>query len=238
MFRETKARSVAKTVSWRFWATATTVVLVLIFVGKPGIALAVGGTEVIVKLIVYYFHERAWNKIKFGRKEIKPAVIWLTGLPKSGKSEIGDAIAESLKNKGLKVEHLDGHAVRHLFPETGFSKNEVNEHIKRVGYLASKLEKQGVFVVASFVSPFRDSREFVKKNCENFVEVHVSTPLEVCEQRDTSGLYLKARNGEIKNLPGIDVEYEIPQNGALVVDTGKLSVSEAANFVLERVRGY
>ena len=76
------------------------------------------------------------------------------------------------------MEHLDGHTIRHLFPETGFTREDVNEHIKRVGYLAKKLEEQGVFVVASFVSPFRESRDFVRSITTNFHEVHISTPLE------------------------------------------------------------
>lgn len=210
MYKETHARSVVKTISWRALATLTTISLVYIFIGDVSIALSVGGIEVILKMLVYFLHERAWDRIKFGKKEIKPAVIWLTGLVRSGKSDLAKQVVEQLRKKSFKVEHLDGHNIRHLFPETGYTRHEVNEHIKRVGFLASKLEEQGVFVVASFVSPYKESRDFVRNLCQNFLEVHVSTPVEVCEQRDTTGIYEKARRGEIKNFPGVDVEYEAP----------------------------
>jgi adenylylsulfate kinase len=112
-------------------------------------------------------------------------------------------------------------------------------HIKRVGYLAKKLEEQGVFVVASFLSPFRESREFVKKICGNFHEIHISTPLNICIQRDDSGVYEKAKEGKIKNLPGIDIEYELPTNGAMqfnLVDTMPADVAKRIfNEVLKSV---
>ena len=92
MFKETKIRSILKSISWRFWASVTTVTLVLIFVGKPAVAFTIGGFEVVIKMIIYFLHERIWDKIKFGRKEIQPRVIWLTGLARSGKSEIAKAL--------------------------------------------------------------------------------------------------------------------------------------------------
>jgi len=222
MYKETKARSIVKTISWRVLATLTTIVLVYIFIGDVSIALSVGAIEVFLKMLVYFLHERLWDKIKFGKKEIKPAVIWLTGLAKSGKKDIAKELIKLLKNKGYKVEYLDGHTIRDLMPEIGHTRDEVNMHIKRVGYLAKKLEDQGVFVVASFLSPFRESREFVKDICSNFHEVHISTPLDICIQRDDSGVYKKAKEGKIKNLPGIDIEYEVPVNGTMqfnLVDT-------------------
>jgi len=95
------------------------------------------------------------------------------------------------------VELLDGDEIRSVFPSTGFSHAERDAHIRRVGFLASRLERHGVTVVASLVSPYRESRQFVRSVCRRFVEVHVSTPLEECERRDPKGLYRKARAGEI-----------------------------------------
>ena len=235
MYKESHLRSILKTISWRFWATLTTVSLVLVFVGRLDLALKVGGFEVVLKLLIYFLHERAWDKIKFGKKEIKPTVIWLTGLARSGKSAIANSLVEKLKEKGFRADHLDGHTIRHLFPETGYTKSEVNEHIKRVGYLASKLEEQGIFVVASFLSPYKESREFVKSICKNYMEVYVSTPLEVCEERDTTGIFKKARNGEVQNFPGINAPYEIPANGVLNVDTSNVSVEEAADNIFDNI---
>jgi adenylylsulfate kinase len=149
VYKETKLRSVVKTVSWRFWATITTIALVFIFIGEVKVALSIGFFEVILKMMIYFVHERVWDKVKFGRHEIQPAVIWLTGLVRAGKSEIAEKLAEKLKQRGMKVEHLDGHTIRHLIKETGFAPQEVNSHIKEIGYLASKLENHGIFVVAS-----------------------------------------------------------------------------------------
>jgi len=238
MYKESKSRSVVKSISWRILATLTTITLVYIFIGDFTIAISVGGIEVFLKMVVYFLHERAWDKIKFGRHEIQPFVVWLTGLARSGKSAIGTELSEALRGKGLKVEHLDGHSVRNLFPQTGFTRNEVNRHIKRVGYLASKLENQGVFVVASFLSPYKESRKFVQDNCKNFIEVHISTPADVCEANDNKGIYKKAKNGEIINFPGINIEYEKPENPDLEIDTTNISNKDAATKIFNHLKKY
>ncbi len=235
MFHESNNRSILKTISWRFWATITTAALVLAFTGHLKIALVIGGIEVILKIVLYYLHERIWNKIPYGKREIMPSVIWFTGLSGAGKSTISEAVYERLKKKGLKVEHLDGDAVRSIFPATGFSKEERNRHIKRVGFLASMLEKNGVFVIASFISPYKESRDFVRNLCSNFREVYISTPLEICEQRDAKGLYAKARKGEITQFTGIDDPYEIPQNPEITVDTSNQSIHESVDYVLKKL---
>ena len=238
MFKESKFRSVIKSVSWRFCATLTTVTLVLIFTGEADIAFTVGGLEIILKMLIYFFHERGWDKIKWGKQEIQPCVVWITGLSGSGKTTIAREVVEKLREKGLKVDHLDGETVRNIFPETGFTRSEVNEHIKRVGYLASRLENNGIFVVASFLSPFKESREFVRGLCNNFVEIHLSTPIEICEKRDTKNLYSMARKGIIKNLPGIDVDYEESENTELLIDAGVLSVVDATDVVYDYLKRY
>lgn len=231
MFRESNGRSLAKTISWRFLATITTALLVYIFTGKLEIALAVGGIEVLLKLILYFFHERTWNKVSFGKREYQPKVIWLTGLSGSGKSTIALELYNKLKNKGLKVEYLDGDRVREIFPKTGFSKEERNRHIRRVGFLASMLEKNGIIVIAAFISPYEETRNFVRDLCNNYIEIHVSTPLEECKKRDIKGLYAKAEKGEIKNFTGIDDPYEKPVNPELRIDTTDLSVEETINRI-------
>jgi adenylylsulfate kinase len=170
------------------------------------------------------------------RQQVSPVVVWFTRLSGSGKSTISARVAPSCAGRGFRVEELDGDSIRHIFPNTGFTKTERDAHIRRVGYLASKLEQNGVFVVASFVSPYRESRDFVRGLCRNFVEVHVATPIEECERRDTKGLYAKARRGEIRNFTGIDDPYEPPLSPDLVVDTTRVSVDEAGGRVVELLR--
>jgi adenylylsulfate kinase len=160
-------------------------------------------------------------------------VFWFTGLSASGKTTLGNALSDTLKAKGNRVEHLDGDIVRKMFPGTGFSREERDRHIKRVGYLAAMLEKHEVTVVASFISPYREARKFVRSQCSNFIEVYVSTPLEECEKRDPKGLYRKARKGEIKQFTGISDPYEPPENAEIEIDTTNITVKEAVGRILK-----
>jgi len=134
MFKESHFRSAIKAFSWRFWATVTTMFLVYIFTGTIKIALAIGGLEVVLKMLIYFLHERAWDKIRFGKKEITPFVLWFTGLPSSGKTTLANVVYEKISSNGYRVQRLDGDKVRNIFPATGFSKEERNTHIQRVGF--------------------------------------------------------------------------------------------------------
>ena len=162
-------------------------------------------------------------------------VIWLTGLSGSGKSTLAKEISRGIGAQGLPVEHLDGDEVRELFPQTGFDRNSRNEHIRRIGYLASKLEKHGIFVVASFISPYQESRNFTRKLCQNFIEVYLNTPLEVCKSRDPKGLYQEAHTGKIENFTGVHDPYEPPLNPELTFDTSKVPVKQAVDQILQYV---
>jgi adenylylsulfate kinase len=232
MFRETHARSVAKALSWRILGTIATTLLVFLFTRRVVVSLAVGGFEFVSKIGLFWLHERIWDRLHYGKREVKPAVVWFTGLSGSGKSSVAQHVAETLRRRGYKVEYLDGDAVRQIFPATGFTRPERDAHIRRVGFLASKLEAHGVFVVASFVSPYQESRQFVRGLCRHFIEVHVSTPLEVCERRDAKGLYARARRGEIRNFTGLDDPYEPPPSPDVAIDTTDLPVAEAGARVL------
>jgi adenylylsulfate kinase len=161
-------------------------------------------------------------------------VLWFTGLSGSGKSTIAVRVHEELKRRGVEVEYIDGDALREVFPSTGFTRAEREEHLRRTGYMAARLAAHGVTVVASFVSPYRESRNFIRRQCRKFVEIYVATPLDECERRDVKGLYARARRGEIKNFTGIDDPYETPENPELTLDTRALSVEECVVRVLER----
>jgi adenylylsulfate kinase len=168
--------------------------------------------------------------------EDKAAVIWLTGLSGSGKSTIADRLADELERLGCRVEKLDGDAVREVFP-TGFSREERQQHVKRMGFMAGLLNRHGVFVIASFISPYRESRDFARSRAHRFFEVYVSTPLAECEKRDVKGLYARARRGDIKSFTGISDPYETPLCPEVTLDTTELSVEAAVNQVLETVLG-
>ena len=135
--------------------------------------------------------------------------------------------------KKEKVEWLDGDQVREVFPQTGFSKSARNDHLKRIGFLASRLQAHGVSVICSFVSPYQESRDFARKLSQKFIEVYVSTPLEICEKRDVKGHYAKARSGKIQNFTGVSGEFEVPKNTELVIDASKMTVEQATGKILE-----
>jgi adenylylsulfate kinase len=233
MFRESHSRSVLKALSWRIFGTIVTAALVYVFTRRLVVSLAVGAVEFFSKIGLFWLHERMWDRLSWGKKRVAPAVLWFTGLPGSGKSTVADWVADQLRHRGLSVERLDGDGVRRIFPETGFTRGERDAHLRRIGYLASKLEEHGVFVVASFVSPYVDSRQFVREQCSSFLEIYVSTPVEECERRDPKGLYARARRGEIENFTGVSDPYEAPPSPEVSFDTSQLSVAAAGAQVLK-----
>lgn len=236
MYSESHTRSIAKAFTWRILGTIATSLLVFAFTRKLAMSLAVGGLEFVSKIGLFWLHERAWDRVRVGRRGGQAAVVWFTGLSGSGKSTIAAKVLEELERRGMRVEHLDGDTIRDIFPQTGFTRADRDAHVRRVGFLASRLERHGVIVVASLISPYEESRRFVRGLCDNFIEVHVATPLEVCEQRDVKGLYARARSGDITGFTGIDDPYEPPQNPEVIIDTRELSVDEAAAVVLARLK--
>lgn len=139
-----------------------------------------------------------------------------------------------LKINGTKIEHLDGDKVReNLTHELGFSRKDRNENIKRVGFVADLLSRNGVAVIASFISPYSQQRKELNKNVHNYIEVFVNTPLEVCEQRDSKGLYKKARSGEIPFFTGISDPYEKPLNPHIKISTNQKTSEECSEEIIK-----
>lgn len=171
-----------------------------------------------------------------GRAEIKrqrPCMIWLTGLSGSGKSTLADALERRLFAAGRHTYLLDGDNLRHgLNRDLGFSAEDRCENIRRVGEVGALMVDAGLIAIAAFISPFRADRDLVRALLpQRFIEVHVSTPLNVCEERDPKGLYRKARAGELKQFTGIDSPFEAPLAAELTIDTSTLSVEEAVDRI-------
>jgi adenylylsulfate kinase len=162
--------------------------------------------------------------------------LWFTGLPCSGKSAVADRVAAALKDRGLRVERLDGDVVRQdLTRDLGFSKKDRDENIRRVTFVAKLLSRNGVAVLTSFISPYRELRDRARREVTNFVEVYTRCPVEVCMQRDVKGMYQKAIRGEIKEFTGISDPYEEPPNAELVIDTDKETIEESVGRVLAKI---
>lgn len=166
--------------------------------------------------------------------EHKGFTLWFTGLACSGKSVLADAVAEDLKKRGMKVERLDGDIVRKsLTRDLGFSDEDRRMNIERITFVAKLLTRNGVAVLASFISPFNDIRNYSRKEIETYILVYVKCPIEVCEQRDVKGMYAKARAGEIKQFTGIDSPFEEPNKADIIVDTNKQTVEESKGIILK-----
>jgi len=178
-------------------------------------------------------NERAAQKLQ------RPCILWFTGLSGSGKSTIAGALEQKLFELGHHTYLLDGDNVRHgLNKDLGFSDSERVENIRRIGEMSKLFADAGLIVLSAFISPFRSDRRMVRDLVEDgeFVEIHMSTPLSVCEQRDPKGLYKKARQGEIKNFTGIDSAYEAPESPEITLNTAEYDIEACVDKVISYLK--
>ncbi|MDH6059458.1 adenylyl-sulfate kinase [Chrysosporum bergii ANA360D] len=164
------------------------------------------------------------------------ATIWFTGLSGAGKTTISSEVAKILRERRLKVEVLDGDVVRqNLTRDLGFSRADRDENIRRIGFVAELLTRNGVIVLVSAISPYRDTRQEVRQKVgRNFIEVYVNAPLATCEERDVKGLYKRARQGEIKFFTGIDDPYEPPLKPEVECLSAEETLQQSVAKVLEQ----
>ncbi|KKM19809.1 hypothetical protein LCGC14_1651840 [marine sediment metagenome] len=185
--------------------------------------------------VVWHSHE-VTKQSRSQQKKQKPCILWFTGLSASGKSTVADALEQKLFEMGHHTYLLDGDNVRHgLNKDLGFSDRERVENIRRIGETAKLFTDAGLIVLSAFISPFRSDRQMVRSLVEKteFVEIFMSTPLRVCENRDPKGLYKKARDGQIKNFTGIDSEYEVPVSPEITLNTDESDVNECVNNIID-----
>ncbi len=236
MYKDTNRRSIVKGISWRVVATTTTIIIVYVFFGRLDLAIAAGMLETVLKVALYWAHERAWLKIKWGRKKIEPFNVWFTGLPMSGKSTIGDGVYEELQKLDIPIERLDSKDIRSVIPNVGFDRSDRNHHMHRIGHLIKTLQNNSISTVSSFISPYSESRKAIRKMVKNNIMVYVKADIESCKLRDYKGVYEKALSGEIQNFTGISDVYEEPQHADIVLDTDKLSVEESIEIVIKYIK--
>ena len=166
-------------------------------------------------------------------------VLWLTGLSGAGKTTVANIVEAELEQRGLVVDHLDGDIVRtHLSKGLGFSKEDRDANIQRIGWVASRVARAGAAVIVSAISPYEEARRHARAVVEPhapFIEVYVATPLEECARRDPKGLYAAAFAGEIADFTGVSAPYEEPESPEIRIDTTGVSPSESAQIVLDRL---
>lgn len=236
MYKDQNRRSIVKGISWRVFATLTTIIIVYLLFGKLDLAIAAGAIEVIAKIILFWMHERLWLKIRWGKKRIEPFNLWFTGLPLSGKTTIADKVFEELTKYDIPLERLDSKDIRDLIPDIGYSREERNRHIKRIGHLIATLQNNSISTVASFVSPYRESRKAIHNMVKNSVIIYIKADVETCKARDYKGKYEKALKGELKNFTGVNDIYEEPQNADIIIDTNIMSVDEASEHIAKYIK--
>ena len=162
--------------------------------------------------------------------------IWFTGLSGSGKSTLSEVIEQRMKALGRNVEVLDGDIVRtHLSKGLGFSREDRDTNIKRIGFVCNLLTRNGVICISAAIAPYRDARDWARKEIGNFVEVYVRCPLDVCRQRDVKGLYKLVDEGKLKNFTGVDDRYEEPLHPELIVETDKETVEESVARIFAKL---
>jgi adenylyl-sulfate kinase len=182
-----------------------------------------------------WHHHRTTKQERARRKGQKPCILWFTGFSGSGKSTIADALEGRLAEMGYHTYLLDGDNIRHgLNKDLGFSADDRKENIRRIGEAAKLFVDAGIIVLTAFISPFRSDRAMVREIVEEneFLEIFVDTPLEVCEQRDPKGLYKKARRGEIREFTGIDSPYEAPENPEVHLYPAQESVEQSVERII------
>src|SRR5579883_2623676 len=162
--------------------------------------------------------------------------IWFTGLSGSGKSTLSDVIEKRLRERGRNVEVLDGDIVRtHLSKGLGFSREDRDTNIKRIAFVCSLLTRNGVICISAAIAPYREAREWARKEIGNFVEVYVKCPIEVCRARDVKGLYKLVDEGKITGFTGVDDPYEEPEHPELVSETDKETPEESVQRIFEKL---
>lgn len=189
--------------------------------------------------IVWHAHH-VTREERSAQKNQRPCVLWFTGLSGAGKSTLANAVEALLYQKQHHSYILDGDNIRHgLNKGLGFSDADRIENIRRIGEVSKLLVDAGLIALTAFISPFRADRDLVRSlfTGNEFIEIYVQAPLDVCEQRDPKGLYKKARAGEIKNFTGIDSRYEEPVSPELVVNTAQHSLEECARQVVTYLEG-
>lgn len=236
MYKDSNIRSISKGISWRILATTTTIAIVYMFFGRLDLAIAAGVIETVLKVGLYWAHERAWLNIRWGRQKIEPFNLCFTGLPLSGKTTIANKVYEELEKLHIPIERINSREVRELIPDVGYTREDRNRHMCRIAHLIKTLQNNSISTVASFVSPYKESQKVIREMVKNNIVVYVKADIETCKQRDKNGKYEKALKGEYQNFTGINDVYEEPEHVEIIIDTNEMSVEDAKNTILKYLK--
>lgn len=227
---------ISKTIIYRPYSTLVTATVAYMVTGSFEAGAIIGSIDAIVKIFTYYVFDLFWDKIT--KKQYRTSLLLLTGMSSAGKTTIARSILKKLQSEGKSAMIIDGDEIRDVFKNTGFDKESRIKHGKDVGKMAVYLQSQGIIPIVSLIYPYAESRDYTRSISEDFVEIYVSTPLKICEQRDVKGLYKKARSGEIKDFTGISKNspYETPVAPELTFDTSIESLDKIVKDILNHIK--
>jgi len=227
---DSKKRSFWKAITWRIFAIMLLTCVSFVTTGDVKTTTLITVCYHSIQVFMFFIHERLWNFIKWGKT--KGMFIQMTGLSGAGKTTLARSVEERLKAKGYKVEVIDGDEYREgLCNDLGFSKEDRNTNIRRLGFVGKVLSRNSVITIMSAINPYDSVRQELENTC-GAKTVFIKCRLEECIHRDVKGLYAKALSGEIKNFTGISDPFQEPKSPDLVIDTAALSIEESV-FVLE-----
>ena len=229
MYTESNIRSITKGLSWRLIATLTTTVIVYIIFERIDLAIMAGAIESVLKIALYWAHERFWVKVKWGKQKIKPFSLWITGLPFSSKTMVADDVYNKLTKTHTPIERIDAKDIRKIVPSTGYSKADRSRHLLRVGYLINKLQHNSISTVSSFISPFASSRDEVANIVENHIIVYIKTDTKKCKER---AIKAKAPQNIILDCDN----YEEPKNATLTINIDEVGKEQASEEIIEYLK--
>jgi len=223
---DSKQRSLWKAITWRTFAIVLLTTVTYLATGNIKFTTLITLCYHSVQVLVFFIHERLWNFIKWGKT--KGMFIQMTGLSGAGKTTLARAVEKRLAAKGYKVEIIDGDEYREgLCNDLGFSKEDRNTNIRRLGFVGKVLSRNNVITIMSAINPYDSVRKELEDTCAAKT-VFIKCPVEKCIDRDVKGLYAKALSGEIKNFTGISDPFEEPTDAALVVDTSTDDLEKSA----------
>jgi adenylyl-sulfate kinase len=235
---DSKKRTISKAVSWKAVGILALSLVTYLVTGNLVATTIVAASYHALQFVLYSAHERAWNKVSWGKT--KGLFVQMTGLSGAGKTTIARALEKRLRARGFLVEIIDGDEYREgICRDLGFSKEDRNTNIRRLGFLGKVLARNNVITILAAINPYEEIRQELKEQGDFIKTVYIKCDLNTVVQRDPKGLYEKAIRGEVSNFTGISDPFEYPQNPDLVIDTSKESVSNSVSklerFILRSV---
>lgn len=222
-----------KSIVYRIYSSVITFFISLVATGNVIISTSIGIADIIIKIFTYYIFDKIW--VRSINSKINPCVILLTGLSGSGKTTIAENLSRELTKQGIQNIMLDGDDIRWSLRVHGFDADIRKKHNENVGRLASTFESHGKVVIISMISPYAETRSYMRECCTNFYEIYLNTSIDECIRRDVKGLYGIASEGFLKNLTGVDDPYEIPEHPDLTIDTEVVSIKDSVSLILKKI---